>query len=324
MEEIYDFEEERINLKQIYRQAAGKVVSRDFFIFACLEEEHTLKALKEESDLLLRWRFASDSQSKNQEGAEPSLEKDLRSLCIWYVENYPIMGESLAMDYEVCHKLVGAFALWAMDLNVYTRETTQKDLPKRVKADLAPLWILLDSLIKEYFPGYAESMIEFFEWKYSRPKETSYDLASLPPVGRYLSMLRQNDRSRERASYNSDRGEEKYPRPFQRDKPNFAGKDRPQSDKSGQGRREPKGRHDRDRGDGREKNKELEKERIALSEVEKAVVTLKNQTSMGEFRLKPQNSFIRRLQHKKVNDLGFSSTSVGEEDERAVLITREE
>ncbi len=83
-------------------------------------------------------------------------------------------------------------------------------------------------------------------------------------------------------------------------------------------------RGDRDRSDRDEDKGKKDKERLALLEVDKAVLAMKKHSSMNEFRLRPQNSFIRRLQHKKVNGLGFKSHSVGEDDDRAVLITRED
>lgn len=97
-------------------------------------------------------------------------------------------------------------------------------------------------------------------------------------------------------------------------------------------RKEPREHHrergGRDRGDNRgdrdEDKGKKDKEKLALLEVDKAVLALKKHSSMTEFRLRPQNSFIRRLQHKKVNALGFQSHSVGDDDDRAVLITRED
>jgi predicted RNA-binding protein Jag len=39
-------------------------------------------------------------------------------------------------------------------------------------------------------------------------------------------------------------------------------------------------------------------------------------------KLKPTNSFYRRVQHQKIVDSGFESSSVGEGADRAVQVTR--
>ena len=63
---------------------------------------------------------------------------------------------------------------------------------------------------------------------------------------------------------------------------------------------------------------------VALAEVDRAIETLRADTSLDEVTLKPQNSFYRRVQHQKIVDAGFFSNSVGEGPERAVKVGRKE
>jgi hypothetical protein len=49
---------------------------------------------------------------------------------------------------------------------------------------------------------------------------------------------------------------------------------------------------------------------------------LKDNANLGDITLQPQNSFLRRIQHKEVIKLGYISESVGEGHDRAVKIMR--
>jgi len=61
-----------------------------------------------------------------------------------------------------------------------------------------------------------------------------------------------------------------------------------------------------------------EAEEFALREVSEAVEEVRNKGKSID--LNPQNSYIRRLQHQKVDELGLNSESVGEEPKRRLRI----
>ncbi len=68
---------------------------------------------------------------------------------------------------------------------------------------------------------------------------------------------------------------------------------------------------------------DVEKQNIALAEVDHAIKRLDSEKDLKEIRLKPQNSFVRRLQHQKaVDNTKYASESVGEGADRAVIIQR--
>ncbi|MFC1540743.1 R3H domain-containing nucleic acid-binding protein, partial [Candidatus Margulisiibacteriota bacterium] len=61
-----------------------------------------------------------------------------------------------------------------------------------------------------------------------------------------------------------------------------------------------------------------ESEEIALREVAEAVSQVKNTKRVVD--LNPQNAYIRRLQHQRVEEAGLHSESVGEEPKRRLRI----
>ena len=61
-----------------------------------------------------------------------------------------------------------------------------------------------------------------------------------------------------------------------------------------------------------------EAEEIALREVEEAIEQVKN--SGKSVDINPQNAYVRRLQHQKVDEAGLNSESVGEEPKRRLRI----
>ena len=65
-------------------------------------------------------------------------------------------------------------------------------------------------------------------------------------------------------------------------------------------------------------------EKKAIKEVYEAIDKLREDPKITSLTLKPQNSFIRRIQHKKVhNKPGFSSKSTGIKPNRSLKITRD-
>ena len=59
-------------------------------------------------------------------------------------------------------------------------------------------------------------------------------------------------------------------------------------------------------------------------DVYKAVRNLQKDSELEEVVLKPANSFYRRMQHEKAMEAGFKSFSVGEGQDRAVRLARNE
>ena len=59
-------------------------------------------------------------------------------------------------------------------------------------------------------------------------------------------------------------------------------------------------------------------EEIAIREVEDAIDKVRN--TKKSIDLTPQNSYVRRLQHQRVDESGMKSESVGDEPKRRLRI----
>ncbi|MBP6217370.1 MAG: hypothetical protein KA436_02160 [Oligoflexales bacterium] len=349
MEEFYEIfeEEEKTTLKQHYRSVAGQEVGKDFFIYACLEAEHTLKNVGEgcTSVNLPEWSGLSSSPTP-----------PLQELFQWYADRIPELGQTDPIDYELCQTIVLPFVKLTHDLAKYMQLRGVMSLPPRlaegtVDEKSTPFWTEIDSYLSKLFPARFVPMCAYLTWRYAPRRTSSWDLASLPPVGRFFRVLRDGSRRKEPSNREPDpasvpprdelpRGESSREegealsdkladsgssRPHHRapSSPRDSHEDRSRPARDSHEDRSRSRRPQRSRDDqGDERAREIE--RLALLEVEKAALAIKKQPSMAEYRLKPQNSYIRRLQHSRVGELGLHSASVGENEQRAVLITRNE
>ena len=62
---------------------------------------------------------------------------------------------------------------------------------------------------------------------------------------------------------------------------------------------------------------------MAILEAKKKIDILKKSDDMTHIQLSPVNSYLRRLQHQFIMDLGFFSRSEGEDKERAIVIYKD-
>ena len=155
---------------------------------------------------------------------------------------------------------------------------------------------LLEQAFREFFPSYARLMSGYLNWQGQKKFRPAPNLADLPPVGRYLSLLR--------------RGSGHY------------------RDGSGDRRGAPPGRRmkaePRRGAEGPGKGSDPEREGQAIKDVVRALSVLKKNPHKKDIRLSMENSFIRRIQHDYIrSQQGFTSVSVGEGQQRAVQIQRQ-
>lgn len=353
---------EKLNLKEEYKKSAGKKVPNDFFIYACMAEDHTLQTLGDHSNKDHRWPELAerrDSGKLDDPQPEKSFEESVRQLVQWYGITYPELTSQQPLDHAHCSLLVGKFILMINDLRQLVFIKTSKALPQISSLeDLPEIWGTIESVLSETFPSYTSYLMAYFRWVYAKPVERNFEISDLPPVGRYFGILKDKLRSKELESgteptpsrfsapssgdttsrkneRDSERERPERSEPKERERPERSEpKERERIEREPRDRNEQRGEREyrdyresrggRDRGDRDEDKGKKDKEKLALLEVDKAILAMKKHSSMNEFRLRPQNSFIRRLQHRKINALGFQSHSVGEDDDRAVLITRED
>ncbi len=326
-------------IKQLYLLAAGQEIGMDYFLFTCFEEEKTIAGLvgrhlklnnKKRYPLL-----ATDRRGELNEGLSQARE----ALLSWYGERYPFLGGTAVLDYSIHGEMLAPFVLMLLDIRELNR-LKEQPLPMRLAAesDLEndPAWAEVLAQLHSHFSAYYRFMIAYIAWLTKAPSTSPLDLTSVPPVGRYLQLLHEARRRAERkanqGSYSS--GGERSERPSYGGPPprggEGGGNDRNKSrSESGNSRGFDRGprRNDREssyRSSERRQGGEHPQERNqeALHQVEQGVNTLKKNSLLKELILPPQNSFVRREQHQRVKELGFTSSSTGEEDGRAVKITR--
>lgn len=168
-------------------------------------------------------------------------------------------------------------------------ESSEEEEPKAepVIEDLDPVLqrTEFERAVQNIFPHYASYFLAYFDWSYAEPFVTEPDFDSLPPSGRGLYLIR-------RAFPSSEIVWGKKALPVNQE---------PQETYTKSTRFE---------------------EKKALEEVNEAVKKLKRDKRVSSVKLSPQNSFMRRLQHKVVHQNGFDSKSSGKEPERYLTIIR--
>lgn len=311
MEELQEFstEDAAFNIKKHFLTKKGQRIRQDYFIFTVYEEEQNLKQLADLSFLhLKRYPLAVLLEKKQKDSSieltaqeeQKTLPQLFEDLFSWYLSNYKDLNQEEVLDYQHHTHFIHPFILLLLDLNVlYTYKEQEKRFPKITSLPITqekdPFWHDLSLLFQKHMPNLYDLTWSYILWTHSPVKQKTYQLRDLPPVGRYLQILKKETR------LTADKlvSREKEPRTQQPPPPSSA--------QSGHALEED------------------ELENIALKEVDDAIATL--QATIGEGQasliLKPQNSFIRRKQHKKIIDLGFHSASVGEGQERSVQILKQ-
>ena len=325
LEEVVDLPEEKPSLRQIYTESLGQEISIDYFLFTCLEEDKTLKSLPSQFQEQInekRWplikpyfqslAFLEEGADKpsSQEVVEGELVNLVKRLCVWYQEKYPLLSGSQPLDYEVHGNTMTQFVLLCQDFEALVTAKTGKKPHDRNKVDQSEeekaLWQSIDEALKESFKKYGSYVLSYLEWIYKKAKSVEYDLASLPPVGRFTVMLQKAARMKNQKSESAAR-----PSEGRRDSRGMNGPDK--------GASRAGGYKDQKQG---AKGSSAEKEEEALAEAKAAIAKFEKDEELGEMRLKPRNSYLRRLQHQLVVDAGYASASVGEGADRGVQISR--
>ena len=161
-------------------------------------------------------------------------------------------------------------------------------------------------------------MFSYFQWITKDAKQVSYNLATLPPVGRFAAILQRFKRKIEQAKGLGFRNKRDAGRGHSGPKGSFKGRHG-----TGPSRRPGRSSEPASRGPrSGQQGAKNDREKAAMNDIEQCVKKLKKVKHLKEMLLKPQNSFIRRQQHKKIKSLGFYSESVGEGAQRAVKILR--
>ncbi|MFK7872323.1 MAG: hypothetical protein AB8C84_04015 [Oligoflexales bacterium] len=314
-------EYETPSIKERYVLAAGREVPLDYFLYCCLEEERTRKDLESSGDGWERLQGLSKDHTP-KEVLKGSLADQVRECAKWYATNAPQLTDHEPLDYERHAAVVPRFVAMIEDLDLLIRARGNGHVPCRPLLGNKPdqMWLMVDEVIDTTFPGYSHLMLEFLQWAFGEESRVEYDPGSLPPVGRYAAMLRARNKKR-------------VPRNHKKPSPQQSGGRRHQGSASGVPRRRDEQSPNRNSNpkrsnqshENRAPRPQQQSENLdapTMKELERGMDVLKQDTGLEHYTLKPQNSFVRRLQHKKIVSAGFGSASVGTGQTRSVRIVR--
>ncbi len=283
----------RETIKQRFLAKRDQPLSKDYFLYSCLEHERFLKT--KQTDLPIRWDGVDRLSSAD------SPEEAIIAAIKWHLDADPELGQLTIVNHEACTKAVPLVVGICQDIATINQKILSQPLPEIVPGSaISDQWKSIFKVLNQklgLLGSYAE---QFLRWSYSNPVEEVVEPGSRPPVGKYAPPLmprdkRPNGRANPRQDSFSKRGKPEHkPQNKELKKPSHHKKTNDHADGKGQ----------------------------ALKEVEQALDSLRNDGSVQEIILKPTNSFLRRLQHQVAVDSGFKSESTGEGPDRAVKISR--
>ena len=184
-------------LKIHFVRGKGRPISLDYFLFTCAEEERTVKSST--ASILIQRRRCQTLLEKDEDQAL-KLSTSLQKLFEWYSSQYPQLSSDVVLDYRTHGHILQEFVLLKADMDFLIRKSF-KIIPERTTEQTKFDWSLVDNLIKEHFPTYSSYMISYLNWCYvQKPKEDHLDLRSIPPVGKYIKLLKRHKEEKPKAS----------------------------------------------------------------------------------------------------------------------------
>ena len=285
-------------MKSQQRNHSTDKVTIDYFLYSCFEYENLVRHRPIPPDL--RWKLNKESI----ELGDSTLTQLLDEIIQWYLEKFPILKESQDLDMENLGEVVPAFILLTQDMDTMINFKTGDYLPayEQGEAEQEPIWSDINEAFTKNFPKLENMFLRYLHWSHaSQPQEVDIPAGSRPPVGRYAPNFR-----RMSSSGNTNKGGPRDKRNNRNDQRKGASKKQNKRPYSNQNKKS---------------DAKLEKE--SLKQVLLAVQKLNQNSDLHEYRLPPANSFYRRLQHQQIKDEGLFSKSVGEGNERAVVVLKE-
>jgi hypothetical protein len=240
-----------------------------------------------------------------------TIEDQVNACAKWYGEVFPQIIQEKKIELNNIAAITPAVVFFSLDVKL---------IFKQPDFDVRPLsydphnphknvqWDMLEKLIKQAFPNFHMQVLSYLKWICTDSETKQWEIGSRPPVGKFAPKPR-----RARPGGSGPQGGRRAP----------GGKRGRSNDGNGpQGKSPASGRGGRGGPRLPDKEQQERKEKQALHVVENAIKEMQSNADLNEFQLPPANSFYRRLQHKHVMTMGFSSASVGEGRDRAVVILR--
>lgn len=299
MEEFVEIEDNSLKPREIYKARKNDSINIDYFLYACWEQEKTRKGLEDTDN-----PYFSDFMKQTTSYDDADYEKGIDSIIKSYKSEYPVLSESGQVTISTVIEFIPGFIGILFEVFELGKKKFLAEIPplRNGESDSKDnFWQPIDKKLAEHFPNHQEIMLKYLSWAYSKAEKEVLDLTSVPPSGEYT---RKHLRAKDKAEYQKrnksrdDRKKSSVKRDFDKNKKRGPRKD--------------------DKGSDKEREKEV------IQEANDAMKKLKSDNGTdGHIVLKPQNSFLRRIQHKHIGDTaGFKSESVGEGKDRAIKVIR--
>ena len=302
-------------LKQRYLQAQGRTISLDYFLFTCKEEEDTILGTK---FLYVKGKGFPNKENAPQKDTTISIEESVDAICTWYKTTYPQLASNDVLDYQTHGALVQLFVLLKLDIDKVLKHSFERIPAPTNNTENKKPWDVIDHHFKRAFPSYSDFLIKYLDWHYQETQKKVYDFKSIPPVGRFIGLLKRHFGYQafapEREPSYQTRSTHRHSRDNRETGSSPSHKRHRSSTPSSFSR-------NTDRHETRSSSSKQE-EASALQEVQQALKKFETNPSLKVVTLKAQNSYIRRMQHKKISESEFVSNSVGEGPNRALQIKR--
>lgn len=271
-------------LLEFYRNKSQCEVSRDYFLYHALQYESCLGVENSK-------KFVVTSSWIQLQNKVTDFSSDLPRMTTWYRQNFPVFKADDSLTFETLYFYLPIFIDYIAEARRLWELTHKKPPPEY---DQNSFWAKLLALLRTEV-SYSHLAIPYLHWRYGRRKTVPVPPNQSPPnpfaERRIFSDRRGHSNHRERRNHKE-----------------FVERKEPASRRNSSTRCETHA------------TTSLTAE--MTNEIREAVTLMKNNRHQ-EVILKPANSYYRRLQHKMVANMGFTSVSVGDNREsRAVKIVQ--
>ena len=296
-------------------------VSRDYFIYHAFQHEFCLNAENSKKFVVTSsWLEQHDPPVGNDFSAA------LRAMYDWYSDNYPSFCAKQLLTFTRLYFYLPLLINFVRE----ARSLWEKlhAAPPSTYAVVQPFWKELVALLQEACPHH-HLIVPWLQWRYGEYRAPLIAAENLPPnpfTARPFAMRRGGERresgNRRGASATRRDGMERKSRGHAAVRSPRRGATTRRDERGRTRGRASTSRHTVERASS---NKQVVATLSAAmsSEIEAAVAAMQHDDAHPGVTLKPANSYFRRLQHRMVANMGFSSISVGDgRENRAVKIVR--
>ena len=322
-------------------QRYNQAISRDYFIYQAFHYEFCLQAENRKQFVVVTPWLERENGKESLSGVEQdtdNLTTALRTMCDWYKENYAAFNDTQPLTFARLYFYLPVTLSFVHEACQLWEKLHGSAPP--VYDDQHTFWRELLAVVQEKCPHH-QLLSAWLQWRYGERHAPPIAAGNLPPnpfVERRTFAARRGGERREgrgrdaparasgaRRSFSGDRHEGAERRDTKRD----ASRRSTTTRRDDRGRARPSAREGANRHSTRHVRRDEQQVMTTLtaamtSEIEAAVALMQDDNDHPGVTLKPANSYYRRLQHKMVANLGFTSISVGDEREnRAVKIVRD-